>query len=437
MSLTSNFQNMLNEYAPDSMFSTELFKRDYILSRCKKDDKWECGDNSSENAYIVPFKAGRASSARFGAYTDAAEIAQMKTIRGKIQNAKLLTGTLQFFEADIMRHGKLSAQNMMDSLLDQLPDMMDYLKNIVSTSFVTGNDFALITNVDDIATGVITVDRPDRFEIGQLVEIFHGNTAIWADNAGAGGSSGNELYVIAIDINLKTVTLSLTRSGTAATLSGILVDDGCRYHDSYLSGNQSFQSLRKVLLSAANGGDATYLGYSKVLYPYLQAFNYDGSAMSTTNMLKKIFEFAVQAKTYTQAKPTEVLMSLKNWGICSGIVESQKGAFKVDSGSESASEYGWNKITVGSMGEGTKLTLVGVNEFGDDLMIAPSFDNIVFASNGGLKKVVGMNGNNFFETRGTTGRSAIQDVRMWGELIVKKPCSNAIIHSIPKTLAIA
>ena len=36
----SRFQEMLNEYLPNSLLREELIKRDYILTNVQKDNKW-------------------------------------------------------------------------------------------------------------------------------------------------------------------------------------------------------------------------------------------------------------------------------------------------------------------------------------------------------------------------------------------------------------
>ena len=50
MSTNRTFQDMLNEYIPNNLLKEELIKRDYILTRVEKDNKWKGG------TIPVPFK---------------------------------------------------------------------------------------------------------------------------------------------------------------------------------------------------------------------------------------------------------------------------------------------------------------------------------------------------------------------------------------------
>ena len=47
-----SFQDMLNEYLPNSLLKEELIKRDYILTRIKKDNKWK---GQRHELFSVPF----------------------------------------------------------------------------------------------------------------------------------------------------------------------------------------------------------------------------------------------------------------------------------------------------------------------------------------------------------------------------------------------
>ena len=44
MSTARTFQAMLNEYLPNRLLREELVKRDYVLSRVEKDEKWKIGE---------------------------------------------------------------------------------------------------------------------------------------------------------------------------------------------------------------------------------------------------------------------------------------------------------------------------------------------------------------------------------------------------------
>lgn len=424
-----DFQGMLNEYLPNELLQEEFVARDYVMGKVDKDNNWLAAtDGSGSNAIIVPIKVGGASSVRYGAYTAEGEISQSVTKRGKILDAKELHGSMIFNQRDLEVHGKLNEQNFLKLLPGEIEDFMGYIKNIVSIGMLSGKSFAKATAVGSIASGIVSVNRPDRFEIGQLVEIFDGTTALYSE--AAGGSEGNELFVIEIDISAKTVTLSATRGGSAATLTNITI--GCLFqnHDAYKSADQTFQSIPDVLLSAANGGSANYVGFAKKAYPFLQAYNKDGSSITSTNIMDVIFDFVTEMRIYSKAAPTEVLMSLRNFSYCMRVLELQKGAFNVTPGSRKGSQYGWMEIEIGSP-KGGMLKFVGIQECDDEYIIAMDWSAMKFYSDGGLRKHVGIEGLEYHTLRLETGYKHIIDFDLYGELVVLKPHRLGILHSIP------
>ena len=62
-------------------------------------------------------------------------------------------------------------------------------------------------------------------------------------------------------------------------------------------------------------------GVSKLAYPYLQAVNIDGSAITATNILKKIFDGYVEVRTKAKGTANEILMSYKHLGSIMKIIE--------------------------------------------------------------------------------------------------------------------
>lgn len=424
MALTKSFPQMLNEYLPNELFVTEAENRDYVFKNCKKDNGWAAGADGTYNSFIVPFKAGQASSLRYGKYTAAADIGKSTFIRGKITEAKELHGSLIFNQRDLMLHGKVSEQNFLKLIPGEVEGLMTTFKNTVSVNFLSGKVIATITDVTDKATGVLVVTRPERFEIGQMIEVFNGTSAVYSE------AGGNELYVIAISLDEKKIVVSDSRGGSAYNASSAVVGYYVQNHDAYRSGNQAFASLRDILLAYRNGGTETYLGYTKTLYPFLQAYNVSGADVTSTNIMEKIFNALVEIRTFGKAKPTEAMMSLRNFGYCMAIVELQKGAFNVVPNSQKASEYGWMEISIGSV-KGGLVKLVGIQEMDDDIIIFPDWESITFASDGGIRKRISPNGLEYFEVREEAGYYYITDIDLFGELIVTEPYKNAIMHSIP------
>jgi hypothetical protein len=227
------------------------------------------------------------------------------------------------------------------------------------------------------------------------------------------------------------VTLSLTRGGAAADVSAYTTAQNAKfYHDGVdVTGSTVFSSLRSQLLSAANGGSANLFGQSKLAYPFLQAVQIDGSAITAANILENIFDGYTTVRTKAKGNAREVLMSYKNLGSIMKIIEAQKGAFKVRPESEKASEYGWTTIEIGSV-SGIYLKFVGIQEMDDDLIYYIDWSAVKMHSNGLIRKHRSPDGLEYYVVRNTSGYQYIIDIAMYGEFVVNKPGHCGVIHSI-------
>lgn len=423
MATNRTFQDMLNEYLTYDLLREELVKRDYVLQRIDKDNGWKNG------TLIVPFKAAGASSVKFGGLTGNGDIAEDLYVRGEVSQYKEAWGSMIFNYTDLVQHdtGRVNEDTFLRILPDQIEDFMEYFKQVVSIQLTTGPHFATAAG-DGQASGTIVVDRVDRFYINQKVSLDDDDTA------------AADYYVIAIDVNTGatglpgsgTVTLSASRGGAAADISAYTTAQNAKfYHDGADSGATTvFSSLRSQLLSAANGGSANLFGQSKLAYPFLQAVQVDGTGVSATNILERIFDGYTTVRTKAKGNAREVLMSYKHMGSIMKIIEAQKGAFKVRPDSEDASEYGWTTIEIGSV-SGIYLKLVGIQEMDDDVIYYLDWKAIKMHSNGLIRKHRSPDGLEYFVVRNTTGYQYIVDIALYGEMVVNKPGHCGVMHSIP------
>lgn len=410
MATNRTFQDMLNEYLPNDLLKEEFVKRDYLLQKIDKDDNWKGG------TLIVPFKAAGASSVAFGSLTDAADIAEDKFIRGQVSGYKEVWGSMIFNHRDLMEHDAISEQNFLKILPDAVDDFMSYIKNVVSTNLLNGAHFATALDDGD-ASGNLKVDRPDRFVVGQK--------SIIDDN----DSSPVTGYVSTIDMNTQIVKFVTARGGaTPVDLSGYTVSSGTKCYNDGAQAN-SFSSLRDALLSAANGGSSTLYGQTKTAYPYLQAINVNGADITAANIMEKLFDKLVTIRQFGKGNPTDIVMSYKNLGNCMKVVEQSKGAFNVVPNSQSASQYGFMELTIGSVTKGT-LKLVGVQEADDDVIMYIDWRALKFHSNGFFKKRTAPDGKQYYEVRNTSGYQYILDVCLFGELVVTRPSYCGIVYGV-------
>jgi hypothetical protein len=270
-------------------------------------------------------------------------------------------------------------------------------------------------------SGIFEVDKVDFFELGQKCVIL--------DN----DSAQLDIYVIAIDVNLSQVTFSLTRGGAAANLSAYSTAQAAKfYHDGVLVGGvptNMFASMSDILLSAANGGSSSYLGFSKLAYPYLQAHNFSGAAITPTTLVPKLFEFLTTLRSKARGAGDTFVMSYKHLASVMSYIETQKGPFKVSAGQTKVSLYGWTEIEITSV-KGT-VKIVGVVECPDDKIYLLNLKAWKFHSDGMFQTRKSPEGQSFYEIRGSSGYSYIVDVCLMGEVVCSNLVSNAIIHSIP------
>jgi hypothetical protein len=423
MATNRTFQAMLNDFLPNDLLKEELIKRDYVLSNIEKDDTWVGASSATGNGgnLIVPFKAAGASSVAMGSLSASNDIAEDLYVRGTVTTQKELWGSMIFNHRDLMEHEQVSEKNFLKILPDSINDFMDYVRNVASVNLLNGPWFATLTADATSSNGQITVDRPDRFVIAQKVVI--------AD------SLGNSLtgYVSAIDMNQQIVTLVTTRNGSTNVNFSVLnltVANGAKaYNDGAQVSGQAFESLRMLLLSAANGGDTTIYGVTKTAYPYTQAININGASVTATNLVEKIFDGFTQTRLFGKGAPTDILMSYKNLGSVLKIVEASKGAFNVIPESKKASQYGWTEIMIGSV-TSQPLKFVGIQEMDNDIIIFMDWRAAKFYSNGFFRKRKSPDGIEYFEVRATTGFQYIVDVCLFGELVLQRPSYCGIMYGI-------
>ena len=413
MATNRSFQAMLNEFLPNELLKEEFVKRDYLLSKVEKQNDWLGGN------LVVPFKAAGASSVAFGSLSASNDIAEDTHIRGGVSGHKEVWGSLIFNHRDLMEHEQISEQNFLKILPGTIEDFMDYMKNVVSVNLLNGAHFAKLTATGD-ASGNITVDRPDRFMIGQKIIV---------DDDDSAPVTG---YVLSINMNTKVVNAVTTRGGaTPVDFSAYTVAQNAKVYNDGAQSN-SFSSLRGALLSAANGGDSTLYGVTKTLYPYLQAINVDGSGVTATNIMQKIFDGLTTIRQLGKGNPSDVIMSYKNFASCLKVIEASKGAYNVVPGSQRASQYGWTEIEIGSVTKGA-LKLVAVQEADDDVIMFLDWRALKFYSNGFFRKRMSPDGIEYFEIRNTSGYQYIVDMCLFGELVVNRPSYCGIMYGISYT----
>lgn len=422
MSTQRTFQAMLNDYLPNDLLKEELIRRDYVLNKVEKDDGWVGASGTTGNGgnLVVAFKAGGASSVSFGSLTASNDVAQDRYTRGVITTQQEAWGSMIFNHRDIMEHEQVSEKNFLKLLPDTINDFMDYMKNVVSTNLLNGPWFATLSLDATASNGIITVDRPDRFVIDQKVTVD--------DTAGLNPLTG---YVSTIDINQQQILLVTARGGATpldfSVFTKTVANASKCYNDN--ARNNSFASLRLLMLSAVNGGTTTIYGVTKTAAPYTQAINVSGADITAANIVEKCFDAYTVTRRFGKGAPTDIMMSLRNLGFVMKVVEASKGAYNVKPGSKNASQYGWTEIQIGSV-TNQELKFIGIQEMDEDIVIFMDWRALTFYSNGFFRKRKSPDGIEYFEIRATTGYQYLIDICLFGELVLKRPSYCGILFGI-------
>lgn len=409
MATNRTFSNMLNEYLPEKLLLEELKKRNWALANIEQDDSWLGGN------LVIPFLGAVGSTVTFGSLAAANDIAEELSVRGQVSAYKECWGSMIFNETDLLQHGKLSEQNFLKIIPDAIMRHADYISAVVSQNLLTGSAVAKAT-ADGTVGGAITVAQPDRFQIGMKVSVDDDN------------SSPVSGYISAINLNTGVLSVVTARGGaTPVDLSGYTVAQNAAIYGDGQQAN-GFDNLPNQLLSAANGGAASILGVTKTAYPFTQAINVNGSDITASNILSKIFDAYVTIRRLGGGKPFKVVMSYKHYGSCLKVLETQKGAFNVVPNSSKTEAYAFDSISVGGFA-GT-LELSAVQEMDDNVIMLLDLSGMKFYTNGGVRRRKAPDGKEYFEVRNTSGFQYIVDHCLFGEFVVKEPKKQGIIHSI-------
>lgn len=412
MATTRSFSAMLNDYLPNSLLQEEMGKRMWAFQNIEHDESWLSGN------LVVPFEGAGASSVQFETLPGSTDVSEDAFVRGTVSTQPELWGTMLLYQKDIWQHGRTAEQNLLKLLPDRVDSFMEYFKDVLSLNLLNGARISKVTDATNAATGIMIVDRVERFRIGQKVSLIDDDT------------SAVSVYVTAINRNTAAITVSATRGGSAYNASSFSVAQNARFN--WIgAASTGISSLRSSLLSSANGGGSTLYGQTKTAYPYLQAINVDGSSVTAANILDKIFDAYVTVRQRGAGEPNKCLISYKNFGSVLKLLESGKGAYHQDQKSTKTSVYGWTEVVV--FGPVGALTLVVLREMDDDIIMfldtRPQVMKIY--SNGGVRKRVAPDGKEYFESRDTTaGFSYLIDICFMGDFVLQKPSTCGIVYSI-------
>lgn len=415
----TTFSSMLNEYLAYGLLEEEFKLMNWLTSNCNWDKTWAGG------ALIVPFQQSVASSISMGGLTADTDIDAATYIRGSLSGYKEAFGSIYFNERDLMDHDKISEQNFLKLLPDQLTQLMDYFKQTVSIQVLGGKALDGVATAFDAATDVLAVNHPERFVIGQKLIVTDGTTT----------ATG---YVKAINKNTGIISYVTTRGGvTAVDLAGLVEANTKVYID---GGNTTFfGSLKDMLLPAAQGGSDTFCGQTKTDSTYTQPVLYDAggsggtgdwgtsTAVTKSDILNLVFD-ALRKSFQKGARPKVALMSYKHYSACLRLLEANSGAYK--NINENVDFAGYSEIVVGGVAGSIKL--VGIREMDDDWipLLDPQYLDF-HTQKQPFTLMKSPEGISYFTKRATTGYTYIADIRLRGDFLYRAPYTAGVIYNIP------
>lgn len=404
MATSESFSTLLKVYTPYSLLEERMAKRNYLWGKVTKDRNWMGG------TLDVPFEGAEASSLAFGALTDSSDVAESAPVLGQISTQPELWGTMKFNEKDLDRHGDLKS-SFLQIIPGKVSQFIDRMSERVSMNLLRGY-IAKVTDATNAASGVMIVDHPEMFTIGEKVTLDD-------DDTGAA-----QFYVKAINMATKAVTVATTRGGSTYTgVSNYSVAQNAKFYT--VGGSTAgFTSLRASLLSEANGGSAQLYGQTKTAYPYLQAQQIDGSDITKENIMDKLYDAYFETMSLGKGNPTEMLCSFKHFKNAAKALELNR-QYSVN---DKKGGYGFRSISlVGNQGE---MTLTGIRDMGDDEIFIMDWESLKFHGNNFFERKRHFNNEEFFLERATTGYSYITDIKFFGDLVVSRPSHCGVVYGI-------
>jgi hypothetical protein len=405
MATDATFNDMLKRYMPHDLLVEEFKRNNWFWSKVKKKTGWKGGTME------IPFEGSEASSLSFGALTAASDIHEHTEVMGTITTQPELWGSMLFNEKDLDRHSGDMKASYLEIAPAKIGQFISRMTDRVSITLLNDGSICKAT-ADGDASGNLTVDRPERLTLGELVSIDDDNSSPVAG------------YVRTINMATKVVTFYDARSGgSVVNLSGYTTAQNAKV---YLPAGTTagFTGLASQLLSATNGGSTNLFGTAKTSYPFLQAQQISGSSLSASNILEGLFDAFYDVQTLGKGKPSELVMSFKNFKNAVKTPELNRNY----EASDKSAGYGFNSVTL--LGNEGTMTLTGVRDMPDDKIYILDWNALAFHGDKFFERKRHLDGNEYFLVRNTTGYEYIVDVKFYGDLVVHRPSNCGVIHSI-------
>ncbi len=410
LNTSENLNDMLREYAPHKIIKDEVKKSNYFWNKVKKDPKWKDGTE-----YQVPMKVAQASSFNFGGLVASNDIGESKYTKPVENNHAQLFGALKFNDRDLKRYDGDLKKSFLKVLPGAIEDFSERMTFLTSIALLNGGSLAAAT-ANSTADGVMTVDHPERFELGQKIVICTTEGAV----------SDVEGYVDNINMSEKQLLVKDARTaGSTIDLSAFDVTNGTVTIKIPGYATEQFYSLQDHILPVSQGGKNTIHGIDKTDYPILQSQVVDGSGWTAANILTNLYDFYFNVKTLGKVKTPEILCP---YSVLKAALVKLDGSKRFVAGDRTAG-VGYSSVEL--LGPDGTMRLTGVADLNDSQLFCVDWRNLEFAGDEFFNmQRHGGNGDLYYTERLTTGYTHIVDIALSGQLMCLKNSGNGAVHSI-------
>lgn len=402
----SVFNNMMKVHQPYQAMEDYVKRSDFFLKKVGVEKGFIGGE------LTIPFVTAGHSNVRAGKLTPIGEITRGAQEPGKLleENLAEFWGTISFHEKDIKKYK--SAEKAFTTLFpSKVNELMEIMKEIVSVGFLQDGS---ITNIKSFATdgtdGVVVVDRPERLNIRQRLDLYDGATLIQA-------------YVKIIDMETDRVTFADAEEGGAVVdLSALVIANKPKVfvldHK-----NNVYDTLKSMLLPASKGGSANLHGVPKLSSPILQAHYQNCSGWSASTILSNVFDLFKKVKQ--KGKVKEISVVVPYFVFNDLVLKAQESKRYTSSDTEAG--YGYDKVKI--TGAGGSLEVYGVFDLTDTGYII-DWEMLKLASPEMFSSNRELGTEPWERVRTEDGYVYIMDICFRGGLVLRKASGCAVLDEL-------
>ena len=429
MSTNYSVLNQLNKMTKD--YQLEKITMDAIAKSTYAFDKIKKVNWAGESRYLVPSQTAQESTVQVGSLEVAGNIHQGKYEKGYEDVASELWGALKFHEKELRVHKNLD-QAFEVLIGDKVEQISDLMGTRIEQQFLNGG--AISKMIPDPATGAIVagtatgqffVERPERFIVGEKLEVV-------SDTQPA-----LEIYIFAIDMNTHELICSTNRATLVpVSLTAYTVADNARIAVWGITA-EPFLNLENFLLPLGIGaGSNSIHNVLKASAPIYQAQSFDASningvAMNDVNALQLLYKIYYRVKMVGKVKMPEILVPMGLFAVIADSAQTYKD-YNDKNGDLTTAGYGFSSIKLtGPYGD---MKVTALESLPHDKAYIVDFASFRFAGRDILNTGRELGARDWHETRTPTGYEYIKDVCLVGKFICTHASKNAVIYNIPEFL---